>query len=64
MGVRLQTGTGMQNNIYYAEKDYTIYIKATGHITAQICFGLRQRVFERLDRTPKIEAIALIIFTP
>ena len=57
MGVRLQTGTGMQNNIYYAEKDYTIYIKANGHITAQICFGLRQRVFERLDRTPKIKAI-------
>lgn len=44
----------MQNSIYYAERKNIIYIKANGHITAQICFGLRQRVFERLDRMPKI----------
>lgn len=47
----------MQNSIYYAERNNIIYIKANGHITAQICFGLRQRVFERLDRIPKITGI-------
>ncbi|MBN2533302.1 MAG: STAS domain-containing protein [Spirochaetales bacterium] len=47
----------MQNSIYYTEKNNIIYIKANGHITAQICFGLRQRVFERLDIMPKITGI-------
>jgi len=47
----------MRNCIYYAENDNIIYIKAKGHITAQICFGLRQRVFERLTKNPKINNI-------
>ena len=47
----------MQNSLYYAEKDNKIYIKAKGHITAKICFGLRQRVFERLEAIPKIKGI-------
>ncbi|MBN2440873.1 MAG: STAS domain-containing protein [Spirochaetales bacterium] len=47
----------MQNSIFYAEDDNRIYIKAQGHITAQICFGLRQRVFDRLDAFPKIKGI-------
>ena len=54
---RNYTGTIMNNSIYYAERKNNIYIRANGHITAQICFGLRQRVFERLEKIPKIKAI-------
>lgn len=47
----------MQNCIYYAENDNIIYIKAKGHITAHICYGLRQKVFDRLTQKPKINNI-------
>lgn len=47
----------MQNEIYYLEKDNQLYIKASGHITANICFGLRQKVFARIEHQPEIKAI-------
>jgi len=47
----------MENEILFCEYDNRIYIKAKGHITAPICFGLRQRVFNRLDTTPELDGI-------
>ncbi len=47
----------MQNSIYYLENDNSIFVKAVGHITAPICFGLRQRVFNRFEETREIKAI-------
>jgi anti-anti-sigma factor len=47
----------MQNNIFYIENNNTIYVKAVGHITAPICFGLRQRVFNRFEEKKEIKAI-------
>ena len=47
----------MQNEIYYSEKDNQLFIKASGHITASICFGLRQKVFTRIEHQPEVLAI-------
>lgn len=47
----------MENEILFCEYKNTIYIKARGHITAPICFGLRQRVFNRLEAAPELDAI-------
>ncbi|MBN2738653.1 MAG: STAS domain-containing protein [Spirochaetales bacterium] len=47
----------MQNEIYYIEKDNQLFIKASGHITANICFGLRQKVFSRIEHQPMVTAI-------
>jgi anti-anti-sigma factor len=47
----------MQNNIFYFEVNNSIFIKATGHITAPICFGIRQRVFSRFEEDKDIAAI-------
>ena len=47
----------MENEILFCEDQNKIYIKANGHITAPICFGLRQRVFNRLDSSPELEEI-------
>lgn len=47
----------MQHGIYYTERDNIIYIRAIGHITAPICFGLRQRVFSRFDADNEIRSI-------
>jgi anti-anti-sigma factor len=47
----------MQNSIYYLENNNSIYIRASGHITAPICFGLRQRVFSRFEENKEIKAI-------
>jgi anti-anti-sigma factor len=47
----------MQNSILFLENKNIIFIKAIGHITAPICFGLRQRVFNRFDENNEIKAI-------
>ncbi|MBN1698685.1 MAG: STAS domain-containing protein [Spirochaetales bacterium] len=47
----------MKNSIFYTENNNKLFIKAKGHITAQICFGLRQRVFRRLEEKPEIRDI-------
>jgi anti-anti-sigma factor len=47
----------MQHGIYYIERDNIIYIRAVGHVTAPICFGLRQRVFTRFDSEQGIRLV-------
>ncbi len=43
--------------ILYTERDSVLYIQAKGHITAQFCTRIKERVFDRLEKTPKITAI-------
>jgi anti-anti-sigma regulatory factor len=47
----------MQNTIFYSENDKRIFIKVCGHITAPLCYGLRQKVFNRLDSSAEIFGI-------
>jgi anti-anti-sigma factor len=43
--------------LLYRELDSIIYIKAQGHITANICADLKTRVFDRLEAKPPINEI-------
>ncbi|MBN1412471.1 MAG: STAS domain-containing protein [Spirochaetales bacterium] len=47
----------MQNTIFYSEEDNKIFIRAHGHITAPLCYGLRQKVFNRFDINTEINGI-------
>lgn len=37
----------MEEALFYSEKESVLFIKAEGHITANLCFELRERVFNR-----------------
>lgn len=41
--------TALDNALYYKEKDSCLYIKAKGHINANLSGGVRMLVFERFD---------------
>jgi len=43
--------------LFYREADNRIYIRAQGHITANICADLKTRVFDRLEAKPPIDDI-------
>lgn len=47
----------MQNEILFGEQESKLYIKAIGHITAPICFTLRQKVFQRIEDKPEVQEI-------
>jgi len=47
----------MQNNLLYKEADDKIYLRAEGHITANLCHVLRKKILTRLDCQPKIKDI-------
>ncbi|MBN1798993.1 MAG: STAS domain-containing protein [Spirochaetales bacterium] len=47
----------MKQEIQYKEEDEIIYIKAAGHITANNCYILRKRIFNRLDKDPPVKEI-------
>jgi anti-anti-sigma factor len=49
----------VEEAVYYISKDGTIYIKATGHVTALVCPPLKEAVFDRLDAPPPIEKVYL-----
>jgi anti-anti-sigma factor len=47
----------VKQEIQYKEEEEIIYIKAEGHITANNCYILRKRLFNRLDREPPVKEI-------
>jgi anti-anti-sigma regulatory factor len=49
----------VEEAVYYKSEDLTIYICATGHVTALVCPPLKAAVFERLAAAPPVERIYL-----
>lgn len=49
----------MDEAILYREQDSIIYIRALGHITANVCADLKARVFDRLEAKPPINDILI-----
>ncbi len=49
----------MEEAVYYKDSDEAVYIKATGHVTALVCPPLKERLFERLDREPKVNTVRI-----
>ena len=47
----------MKQKIQYKEEEEIIYIKAEGYITANNCYILRKRIFNRLDKDHPIKEI-------
>jgi anti-anti-sigma factor len=47
----------MKNELEYKEEQDIIYIKAQGQITANNCYILRKRIFDRLEHNPVIRDI-------
>jgi len=49
----------VEEAVYCKAEGTTLYIKATGHVTALVCPPLKQAVFERLEAPPPVEAVYL-----
>ncbi len=49
----------MEEAVYFKSTGGTIYMKATGHVTAMVCPPLKLAVFERIDSNPPVERIYL-----
>lgn len=49
----------MEEAVFYKSEGSTIFMRATGHVTALICPPLKAAVFERLEGAPKVEKIYL-----
>lgn len=49
----------MNNIILYKEQDSRLYIRALGHITANICFSLKNTIFKRFKQHPLVKDIFL-----
>jgi anti-anti-sigma factor len=49
----------VEEAVYYKSEDTTIFIKATGHVTALVCPQLKAEVFARLEAEPTVERIYL-----
>ena len=47
----------MEEAIYFKSEGSTIYVRATGHMTALACPPLKTAIFERLEVEPPIERI-------
>lgn len=47
----------VEEALYLAEENNKLYIRATGHVTAQLCAELKARVFDRLDLKPPVDAV-------
>jgi anti-anti-sigma factor len=47
----------MEEALFMRESDNVIYIRAQGHITANSCPGLKNRVFNRLEAKPPVDNI-------
>lgn len=47
----------MEEALYLAEQDNRIYVRSTGHVTANSCADLKARVFDRLESQPAIESV-------
>lgn len=40
--------------MYYTEKNNSLFVRAEGHITAQQCPEIKERIFTRLEKQPNI----------
>jgi len=49
----------MEEAVFYKSTDNTIYMKASGHVTALVCPPLKAAVFGRIDSDPRVEKIYL-----
>lgn len=49
----------MEEAVYYKSEGTTLYIRATGHVTALVCPPLKAAAFERLDAKPEVEKVYL-----
>lgn len=47
----------MEEAVYYKSEGGSIYARATGHVTAQVCPPLKAAVFERLAEAPPVERV-------
>lgn len=49
----------MEEAVFYKSEGSTVFMRATGHVTALVCPPLKAAVFERLDAQPRVEKIYL-----
>jgi len=49
----------VEEAVYYKSEGSTLYMKATGHVTALVCPPLKSAAFERLDANPPVEDVYL-----
>jgi anti-anti-sigma factor len=49
----------VEEAVYCKSEGATLFMRATGHVTALVCPSLKQAVFERLDSSPPVEAVYL-----
>ncbi len=49
----------MEEAVFYKSEGATVYMKATGHVTALVCPPLKAAVFRRLDSEPGVEEVYL-----
>ena len=59
-GGSFQGNTGefyVEEALFLRESGNVIYIRATGHITANSCSELKSRVFGRLEAKPPVDAV-------
>lgn len=52
-------GSKLEESLYIKELNNRIYIRARGHITANVCPDLKARVFDRLDAKPAVDDVIL-----
>jgi anti-anti-sigma factor len=49
----------VEEAVFYKSEDSTIYMRATGHVTALVCPPLKAAVFERLESAPPVSRVYL-----
>jgi anti-anti-sigma factor len=49
----------VEEAVFYKSEGTTLFMKATGHVTALVCPPLKTAVFERIDAEPAVERIYL-----
>jgi anti-anti-sigma factor len=49
----------VEEAVYYKAEGSTLFMKATGHVTALVCPPLKSAVFQRLDAEPAVEKVYL-----
>ncbi len=49
----------MEEAVYYKSEGATLFIRATGHVTALVCPPLKAAVFQRLEAEPEVEKVYL-----
>lgn len=47
----------MEEAVFFKESGGIAYVRATGHLTARVCPGLKSRLFARLDSEPTVAAV-------